>query len=146
VAQLFSFSMTTRTMRRMIISFLAVLTVSFLSGCDVHREHLVGPYLLVAIDTPEQMSVSYDLGDGSSIGRIDAVVFSVGWSDRYIVAKQHPAANRSVTRFYYLDISKDSKYAEPTNSVIGPLTEAEFVRKQQELALPTFTRTIKSLE
>jgi hypothetical protein len=133
-------------MKQMIIFLLAVLTLPFLGGCDVHREHLVGPYILVAIDSPEQMSVSYDLGDGSSIGRINSVVFAVGWSDHYIVAKQHPMANRSITSFYYLDLSKDSKYAEPTNSVVGPLTEAEFAQRQRELGLPAFTRTIKNLE
>ena len=133
-------------MKQTIISLLAVLTLPFLGACDVHKEHLVGQYLLVAVDIPEQMSVSYDLGDGSSIGRINPVVFAVGWSDHYIVAKQHPATNRSITSFYYLDISKDSKYAEPTNSVVGPLTEAEFTQKQHELGLPAFTRTIKSLE
>jgi hypothetical protein len=92
------------------------------------------------------MSISYDLGDGGSIGRIEPVVFSVGWDNRYIVAKQHPGGNRRVTDFYYLDMTKDSKYADPTNSVVGPLTEAEFVQKQRQLGLPSFTQTIKNLE
>ena len=92
------------------------------------------------------MSVYYDLGDGSGIGRINATVYSVGWNSQYIVAKQHPSANRSITNYFYLDMSKDSKYAEPDNSVVGPLTEAEFMRKKQELALPDFTQTIRGLE
>jgi hypothetical protein len=136
----------TPMMKRMFIFVPAVVAILFLAGCDFHRERLVGPYLVLAIDTPEQMSVAYDLGDGDSIGRIEPVVFSVGWSDRYIVAKQHPAGNRGITYFYYLDISKDSKYADPTNSVVGPLTETEFRQKQREVGLPSFTRTIKSLE
>jgi hypothetical protein len=133
-------------MKWMFIFVTAVAAILFFAGCDVHREHLVGPYLLVWVDTPEQMSVSYDLGDGGSVGRIEPVVFSIGWSDRYVVAKQHPAGKRSITNFYYLDIPKDSKYADPTNSVVGPLTEAEFMQKHRELGLPSFTRTIKSLE
>ena len=82
-----------------VFSFAIASTTVFLAGCDVHHEKLVGPYLLIAIDTPEQMSVSYDLGDGTSIGRIEPIVFSVGWNDRYIEAKQHPEKNRSVTIF-----------------------------------------------
>jgi hypothetical protein len=128
------------------ILVIAAIATLFLAGCDAYHKHLVGPYILIAIDVEEQMSVSYDLGDGGSIGRIEPVVFSVGWGKRYIVAKQHPGGNRSITDFYYLDMTKDSKYAEPTNSVVGPLTEPEFVQKQRELGLPNFTLTIKNLE
>jgi hypothetical protein len=124
----------------------AVVAFAILAGCRSHQEHLVGPYSLSSIDVPEQMSVYYDLGDGSGIGRINATVYSVGWNSQYIVAKQHPSANRSITNYFYLDMSKDSKYAEPDNSVVGPLTEAEFMRKKQELALPDFTQTIRGLE
>jgi hypothetical protein len=125
---------------------LAIMVLLALTGCGSRQEHLVGPYSLSAIDVPEQMGVYYELGDGSGIGRIEATVFSVGWSGQYIVAKQHPSNNRSITNFFYLDILKDSKYAEPSNSVVGPLTETEFLIKQRELGLPAFTRTIKNLE
>ena len=132
--------------KRMSIFVVAVIATLFFAGCDAYHKHLVGPYILAAVDVEEQMSVYYDLGDGASIGRIEPVVFSVGWNKRYIVAKQHPGGNRSVTDFYYLDMTKDSKYADPTNSVVGPLTEAGFMQKQRELGLPSFTHTIKSLE
>jgi hypothetical protein len=118
-----------------------------LSGCGfVHDEQLTGPYRLIAVDTLDQMSVSYRLPDGAAVGRISETVFSVGWNNRYIVAKQHPNNDRSITNFYYLDISRDSTYADPSLSVTGPLTEAEFVRKRSELGLPEFTRTVKSLQ
>jgi hypothetical protein len=108
--------------------------------------NLTGPYRLIAVDTLDQMSVSYGLPSGDAVGRIHGTVFSVGWSDRYIVAKQHPKNNRRITHFYYLDVSRDSTYADPSASVTGPLTEAEFLRRRTELGLPAFTRTIKSLE
>ena len=133
--------------KRMSIFVSALIATMFIAGCgDVYHKHLVGPYSLSAIDVEQQMAVYYDFPDGGGIGRIEPVVFSVGWDKRYIVAKQHPSGNRSVTDFYYLDMTKDSKYAEPTNSVVGPLTEAEFLRKQRELSLPGFTLTIKSIE
>jgi hypothetical protein len=43
-------------------------------------------------------------------------------------------------------MKRDSMYADPTGSVTGPLSEADFQRKAQELQLPSFTRTIKRLE
>jgi hypothetical protein len=132
--------------KRMSIFVVAMITSVFFAGCDTYHKHLVGPYILLAVDAEDQMSVSYDLGNGNSIGRIEPVVFSVGWDNRYIVARQHPGGNRSVTDFYYLDMTRDSKYADPTNSVVGPLTEAEFAQKQRQLGLPSFTQTIKSLE
>ena len=123
--------------------------VSMLSGCGLgfsHNEHLIGPYRLIAVDTSEQMTVVYDLGDGGFVGRIPQTVFSVGWNDNYIVAKQHPNNNRSFTNYYFLEIAKDSAHAGPKESVTGPLTQEQFAVKQAELQLPPFTRTIKSLE
>ena len=118
----------------------------FFAGCSEYNKHITGPYYLDAVDIAGQMSVDYDLGDGSGIGRIEPTVFSVGWNNRYIVAKQHPANNRTVTNFYYLDMTKDARYGNPTDSVVGPLTRTEFISKQQALGLPAFSITIKELE
>ena len=124
-----------------------VATAVLFSGCGfVHDEHLVGPYRLIAVDVSEQMNVSYSLDSGEAVGRIPETVFAVGWDDHYIVAKQHPNNDRAVTNFFYLDIARDSKYADPSTSVVGPLTESDFSSKQTQLHLPNFHRTIKSLE
>ena len=112
----------------------------------VHDEHLIGPYSLGAVDAGEQMSVYFDLPDGNGVGRINETVFSVGWNSRYLVAMQHPNHNRSITSFYYLDMTKDSAYADPSVSVTGPLTQEEFSQKQRELGLPPFSRTIDWLK
>ena len=118
-----------------------------LSGCGfVHDEHLVGPYYLTAVDTSEQMSLGCAVEGGSRVGRIDETVFAVGWNDRYIVAKQHPKNDRRVTNYFFLDVSRDSAYADPRASVTGPLTEAEFQAKKAELGLPGFKRSVRSLE
>jgi hypothetical protein len=120
---------------------------AILCGCGfVHNEQLTGDYRLNAVDVMEQMSVCLRLPGGDAIGRIDETVFSVGWDDRYIVAKQHPANNRTVTHYYLLDISRDSTYADPNQSVTGPLTEVEFKQRQAELKLPDFKRTFKELQ
>lgn len=129
------------------IVFLLSLCV-MTAGCGgaAHYEQLTGNYLLIATSSSDQMEISYDVGDGGSIGRINETVFSVGWDQRYIVAKQHPNNDRAVTNYYYLEMAKDSRYADPSASVTGPMTAQEFASKQNELKLPPFTRTIKSLE
>jgi len=124
--------------------------VTLLGGCGLwyaaYDKHLVGPYRLGAIDVLEQMSVYYDLGNGSEAGRIDETVFSVGWNEHFIVAKQHPKNDRKVTNFFVLSIEKDSINADPSASVSGPLTEVEFKRRKSELKLPDFTTTFWTLE
>jgi len=123
-------------------------------GCGfVHDEHLIGPYYLSAVDTPDQMCVSYALGNGNELGLIHETVFAVGWNDRYIVAKQHPENDRRVTNYYYLEMALDSTLLKPSvdpnwqhKSVTGPLTEAVFLARKAELGLPDFTRVIGSLQ
>ena len=119
------------------------------AGCGlIEKHHLVGSYYLVAEDVPEEMKVIYNLqpGERYSHRRIPETVYAVGWDRHYIVAMQHPENNRSITNYYYLDIGRDHEFAEPSASVVGPLTQANFRRKQAELGLPGFRRVIKSLE
>ena len=128
----------------MITSLLICLLVT---GCGFsHDEHITGSYRLTAIDIDSQMSIYYDLGDSSGVGRIDETVFSYGFDDIYIVAKQHPKNNKSITNYFYLDMRKDSKYAEPSDSVTGPLTKEEFETAALKLKLPKFTRTLENLQ
>ncbi len=118
-----------------------------LCGCGfVHDERLTGNYRLIAVDVLEQMSVDRTLDSGSAVGRINETVFAVGWDQRYIVAKQHPDNDRTVTNYYYLEMAKDSPFADPGASVTGPLAEAAFTQCKTELKLPEFTRTFKELQ
>lgn len=107
---------------------------------------MIGPYRLIAVDVDAQMSICYDLGGGSAVGRIDETVVAFGFDERFIVAKQHPNGDRSVTNYFYLDMTKDSKYAEPSRSVTGPLTREQFESEALRLKLPMFSRALKALE
>lgn len=132
---------------RHLLSAITLTLALLVSGCGfVHDEHITGPYRLIAVDVDEQMSISYDLGDGSAIGRIDETVFAFGHNKRFIVAKQHPGGDGSITNYFYLDMTKDSKYAEPSESVTGPLTQTEFEAEAKRLNLPEFARTLTALE
>lgn len=120
-----------------------------MSGCGLFDSGVVwkgGPYILGWIDIPENVTVSYDLGNGNSIGRIDECVFSVGWNGEYLVAKQHPGCDKKLTYFYIIDAKKDNSDADLSKVVIGPLSEAQYLVKSGELKLPVFTKTLASLK
>jgi len=128
------------------LTFISLFCIWFsLYGRLDHDEKLTGNYRLMSADAPEQMSVCYSHDKGGSV-RIGETVFSVGWDNRYIVAKQHPNNDRTITNYYYLEMAKDSMYAQPSTSVTGPLTALEYASKQSELKLPDFTRTLSDLE
>ncbi len=142
-----NFVMNLRVMRALIASSFGGTLVACLAGCGfVHDEHLTGPYRLVAVDTPEEMSICYTLEKNDCIGRIPDTVFSVGWNERFIIAKQHPSNNKATTNYFILEIARDSKFAEPNESVTGPLSKSEFEEKLISLGSPQFTRTIEELK
>jgi len=123
--------------------------VALLVGCGLFDSGVIwrgGPYVLGWIDESENVTLSYELGRGHSIGRIERCVFAVGWDGRYLVAKQHPECNRKITAYYFIDSKKDSDLAELQNVVVGPLTEAEFRREAVERNLPEFSKELAALK
>lgn len=137
----------TRPMRLVLAVATGGVLALGLAGCGfVHDEKITGPYRLVAIDAPEQMSICYTLEKGDCVGRIPETVFSVGWNDRFIVAKQHPSNNRSVTNYFILKMARDNKLSDPSESVTGPLSAVAFEEQAVSLALPPFTKTIEGLK
>lgn len=90
--------------------------------------------------------MAYDLGDGASVGRIDATVFSVGWNTKYLVAARHPYSIRSKTEYYYLIRALDAPYEDPDVSVRGPFDDRAFSRERGRLKLPGFQLEIESMK
>lgn len=132
-----------------IIRFALIGLCTASTGCgffDSGIEWRDGPYILIWIDTPSSTTLSYDLEGGASVGRIDETVFSVGRNERYIVAKQHPGGDKSVTNYFFIEKAKDQPYADPHDVVVGPLSKMEFRAKAKELGLPEFSKTLTSLQ
>lgn len=118
------------------------MLLPILVGCGfVQDEAIIGPYRWIAVDDPNDMTVCYTVGQEDCVGRIPGTVFSVGWDDRYIVAKQHALNDPSTTHYFILEMARDSLYAEPSASVTGPLTEQAFTEKAKALHLPNFKKT-----
>ena len=118
-----------------------------LSGCgDAIHERLTGPYILIAVDSDEQLCVSQNVGNGISLDKIGPVVTDAGWNTNYIVAAVRPEGKPgTLPSFYYLDIAKDTNIADQYYAVTGPLSKDEFDKAKQKLGLPEFTRHFPDL-
>ena len=99
-----------------------------------------GKYILLWIDDPKSVRLSYEQSQNGAFQIIDEVVYSIGSNESYIVAKQHPDSNKSIINYYIVDKKNDS------HSVIGPLSKEEFISYKRELKLPGFSLTLQSLE
>jgi hypothetical protein len=96
------------------IAIAATVAVVLLSltacGMPVREEKLTGNYVLMATDLPEDLHICY-LDDDTCYGGIDSTIARVGWDEKYIVALQHPSNDRSISNYYYIDLSvKDSAW------------------------------------
>jgi len=144
----------TAAMRTTFISLLAVVVLALLMGCNglwLDTYWRSEKYVLLAIDTPGQMSLSIDEGHGSALELVGPTVFSIGANDAYIVLKQHPSKNafgdfdRSITNYFIVTRVKSSNFADRKKGVRGPMNADEFGRLQKPLALPKFDKTFDEL-
>ena len=92
--------------RKQIILFLLIL---ILSGCQygMHKEKIIDKYFLTYDDSKYDLSLSYDLGDGSFIGVVNYAVFAVGYNSNFIIVKNHPfvepdSINRTITNYFII--------------------------------------------
>jgi hypothetical protein len=102
-----------------------------------------GNYALIWIDLPDDVSLSYDRGGGTWSGVVDPRVFSVGADERYIVVKQHPKGDKTITNYFVVNTQLDPP-SKP--AVTGPLTKDQFTELSSELGLPEFSKTLESLQ
>jgi len=132
------------------IVFISILFASCI-GRIVYEEKLAPGYELSANDDISGMSIYANDGQ-YQIGVINATVFSVGFNQDFIIAKQHPfvgnTINKSITNYYIMPI-KDKVNVSPDENKIGPLSQEMFLIKRKELEIPDnldFSITIEKLE
>lgn len=137
-------------MQRQIMTRICLWVVlALLPGCNQLSPDTYwhsGHYILVAVDTPGQMTLTTDDQGGMSVALVGPTVFSIGADDKHVVAKQHPSKDasgefdRSATHYFIVDRGGDGK------TVNGPLSEAEFLKLSASHTLPAFTKTFSELE
>lgn len=131
---------------RLVIVFAMLGLLSSCGLFDSGVEWRGGPYALMWLDTSENISICRELDNGGCIGRIESTVFAVGWDGRFLVAKQHPNNDRSLTYYFIIDSKNDGPLLDSAKVVTGPISELEFQRKSIELKLPKFTKVLTSLQ
>ena len=123
-----------------LIPLLFILNL-LLPGCigGAHTQQLVGRYHLNALDIDEEMAITYLDANDYMITIVNATVYSVGYDEYFIIAKQHPrtlsnGVNRKVTNYFIIPLEdKISDSAE--KNLYGPLTKLEFDIKREELGI-----------
>lgn len=134
---------------KQLVRVLPAVLVLLMAGCypiDSGIAWQGGPYRLGWIDEPQAVTLDFARDGERVAGRIDSVVYAVGWDGRYLVAKQHPDGNRAVTHYFVIDSTNDHLAASPARVVTGPLSETEFRHLSKKLGLPVFSTTLAALE
>ncbi|TLX49435.1 hypothetical protein CWC31_16715 [Pseudoalteromonas ruthenica] len=106
----------------------SLLVVVLLVGCSPSWSE--GPYEIYWIDGVK--SLGFNIGDGAYIGRIDEPRV-INANEKFISVYACPEGSCA---YYYIDLIKDHKFAEPTEFVFGPYTHEAFSGLQQKLSLP----------
>lgn len=108
------------------VATLAALLAACFAG-ETPEQRLSGPYILLNAYAGGDTRLAYDLGRGSSIGRVSPVVIGAGADGSHVIVKRHPDGNPSVTEYYIIDRRRDGPHAEPSDCVVGPLDHDGFV-------------------
>ncbi len=142
-------------MKYLMKSLCVIFAATFaLAGCNmwsVDAYWRSGKYMLVAIDSPGQMSLTVDQGGGTGFGIVGSTVFAIGSDTKFIVLKQHPGDNfgnfdRSITNYFIVKRNSTPASMADESSVQGPLTKAQFDKLSKQLSLPAFSKTFKDLK
>ena len=117
-------------------------------GCDMAiKDNIVGNYYITAADVGEQAALSYKDSEGENYYHvIQSCVYSVGFNDKFIVAKQHPyefvkGIDKSVTLYYILPILSERDW-NIDDGLIGPLDKNQFKVKSDSLGIQNIGFTI----
>jgi hypothetical protein len=141
--------------RRKILHLLGAIVIALVPGCSrlwLDTYWRQERYVLIAVDTLSQMSLSFDEKGGTAEILVGPTVFAVGSDERYIVVKQHPSRDlgdsfdRSITSFFVVERTSSSSFSERQKRVRGPLSEKEFERLAASLSLPMFSKTFDDLK
>ena len=119
--------------------FLILLGSFSLLGCDSGVLWEDPPYEVHWIDTYSNRTLAYNLGEGSSIGRVEAEVIAVGSNKFYVVAKQRNSSQKTIN-YFYIDKKKDNNYLNWNETTQGPFNEKEFSELSRKLKLPSFSK------
>ena len=121
--------------KHIILSIIISVAISSCFGLfDSGSKRIIGKYIVVWIDLPQNQSLSeeFEINSSGSSEIIYPYVFAVGHSNHYIIVKQHPTngfeggykMDITVTNYYIIDIKTPARNWD--YKAFGPLTLNEF--------------------
>ena len=119
--------------------FLVLCFTFLVASCDYGVKWKDDPYEVHWIDLASNRTLAYSLGNGTSIGRVQARVISVGSNKKYIVAKRQVPKTETI-QYFYIDREKDDRYLNLNQITQGPFTRSAFTMLKEELELPEFSK------
>ena len=117
-------------MIKIILCLSSLLFISCL-GSEFERERITNDYYLTTTDNyNKDVYINFKLQNGDFVGVVSATVFSVGYNEKYIIARQHPfdypnKVDTSIIKYYIIPIYKKSTFS-PEEGVLGPLSLRDF--------------------
>lgn len=113
----------------------------FFSGCigSSHYEKIKDSYYLSALDSDEDMEIVYRDENGYMFTIVGSTVFAVGYSEEFIVAKQHPRSfpnhpDKNILNYFIIPLKNKISNSVEKN-VIGPITLKQFEEKSKLLPI-----------
>jgi len=97
------------------------------TGCDstfAHKKHITGKYYIIG-SSDNDLALSYEIGNGNSVGKAPGQLIEYGFNDTFIVAKSKED-NVLYPTYYIIDMTKDSEPAFEEAFRVGPLSERDF--------------------
>ncbi len=109
-----------------IVSARLILAIFLFSSCGlVYKKHVIGKYYIIGVDTKEELFLSYDLNNGTFIGKAPPRIIEYGCNDTFLVAKVLEYGKDYPT-YYIIDMTKDSEYGLEESFRVGPLSKNEY--------------------
>lgn len=122
-------------MKNLILKLLILGFIFSLIACDSKVLWEEGPYVAHWIDIESNITINRKIGEGLSVGRVDAKVLALGSDEKYLVAKRLDVKNGEIS-FFYVDKTKDSDYLNQDEITQGPFSEEEYLELKSKLYLP----------
>jgi len=137
-------------MRLPALAMLAIGIALALSSCIfeafgfAHDQKLVGPYHLVGVDAPEEMTLCIRHTEGCTGVGIEATVMAAGYDSRFIVVLRKPADRFGQTlgtpdEYWVIQRDLAAEARGEGEDAMGPYTANEYAGLAEQNAFPEFT-------
>lgn len=143
-------------MRRAAFAVLAIGLAVGLSSCIfeafgfAHDQKLVGPYHLVGVDAPEQMTLCIRHTKGCTGVGIEATVVAAGYDSRFIVVLRKPADGFGQTlgtpdEYWFIQRDLAAEARGEGEDAMGPYTADEYSALAEQNDFPELSVVLEDL-